>query len=222
MLMNLTKLRGVHILVGLLVSLASVHAQNYEVTPLVGATFGGTVHLEQTGAPNFYASVADSINFGIAGGYRMGSSDGEGYDVFEFRWLRQDSHLFVHQDPLVPTPYSATAFRPSISFNHFLGDFTHEWTIQEARTFVPFVTGSLGAAVMSGPASSATRFEFGVGAGVKIFPTTHYGFRVKVEYLPIVMHAELQRFVCAAGCIVVLNGGVMNQFEVTVGPSFRF
>jgi hypothetical protein len=40
--------------------------------------------------------------------------------------------------------------------------------------------------------------------------------------LPMVMHADLQQVVCTVGCVVVLGGGVMNQFEVTVGPTFRF
>jgi hypothetical protein len=41
-----------------------------------------------------------------------------------------------------------------------------------------------------------------------------------VEYLPLVMHTELQRLVCVGGCVVVLNGGVMNQFELSFGPAF--
>jgi hypothetical protein len=38
----------------------------------------------------------------------------------------------------------------------------------------------------------------------------------------MLMEAEVQNVVCAAGCIVVLNGGLMNQFAVTAGPIFRF
>jgi hypothetical protein len=63
---------------------------------------------------------------------------------------------------------------------------------------------------------------FGVGTGVKIFPARTWKFRLGVEYMPIVMHTELQKLVCISGCIVVLNGGIMNQFQVTFGPSFRF
>jgi hypothetical protein len=50
----------------------------------------------------------------------------------------------------------------------------------------------------------------------------HFGVRLAVEYVPIVMHTALQRVVCVNGCIVVLNGGIMNQFDVNVGPIFRF
>lgn len=211
--------------IGFVVSLTCLVAADephYEITPLVGTTFGGTMHLEQAGTENFYGHVADSVSFGVAGGYRFEGEEANDHDVIEFRWRRQDSHMYVNQDPLVVTPYSSGSFRPSISMDHFLGDFTHEFTIPEARSFQPFVSGSVGAALLSGPASSAVRLAFGIGTGVKIFPSAHYGFRIKVEYLPLVMHTELQKLVCVGGCVVVLNGGVMNQFEVSLGPAFRF
>jgi hypothetical protein len=136
--------------------------------------------------------------------------------------MRQNTHLTVNQDPLVATPYTSASFRPSITLDHFLGDFTREFDIRDAPGIQPYITGSLGAALISAPASSATRFVFGVGTGLKIFPTRTWGFRLGVEYLPIVMHTELQKLVCVGGCIVVLNGGIMNQFQVTFGPAFRF
>ena len=200
----------------------SAFGQRYEITPLVGARYGGTMELEQASAPNVDAHVADSVSFGLAGGFRLNGPDDDGYDVIEFRWMRQNTHLSLKQDPLVPASSTGNSFRPSISLDHFLADFTHEFTIKEASSIQPFLTGSLGAARMSAPASSSTRFAFGIGAGVKIFRTTHWGFRFKVEYLPTVMHGELQRLVCAGGCIVVLSGGLMNQFEVSFGPAFRF
>ncbi len=206
----------------LFVIAVSAHGQKYEIAPLIGGSYGGTIKLEQASTPNVDAHVADSFIFGIAGGFRFDGEEGEGYDAIEFRWFRQDTNLFLKQDPLVATPSSTASFRPGIALDHFLGDFTHEFTIEEAPKIYPFVTASLGAARMSTPASSATRFAFGIGTGVKVFPGKHWGFRLSVEYLPIVMSAELQRLVCAGGCVVVLNGGVMNQFVFSAGPSFRF
>ena len=178
--------------------------------------------LEQALTPNVEAHVADSFTFGVAGGIRYEGDEGEGYNAIEFRWMRQNTHLFFKQDPLVPTPSIGASFRPGITLDHFLGDFTHEWNLQDAKMIHPYLTLSAGAARMSAPASSATRFAFGVGTGVNVFPSRHWGFRLNVEYLPVVMHAELQRLVCAGGCIVVLNGGVMNQFVFSLGPGFRF
>ena len=215
--------RRSYLFIALLVSVVSAPGQQYEITPLLGGSFGGTIKLEQASTPNVEAHVADSFSFGVTGGIRFDGEEGEGYDAIEFRWWRQDTHLFLNQDPLVPTPLiAATSFVPGITLDHFLGDFTHEFTIKEAPKIQPFLTASLGAARMSAPASSATRFAFGIGTGVKVFPDKHWGFRLSVEYLPIVLHAELQRLVCVSGCIVVLNGGVMNQFVFSLGPSYRF
>jgi hypothetical protein len=213
----------VYLPVALVLSCGSVHGQKYEITPLVGGAFGGTMKLEQALTENVDAHVADSVTFGIAGGIRFDGEDGEGYDALEFRWMRQDTNLFFKQNPLVATPHNvAGAFSPSIALDHFLGDFTHEFTIKHVPKIYPFLTASIGAARMSAPASSATRFAFGVGTGLKVFPEKHWGVRVYIEYLPIVMHTELQKLVCVNGCIIVLNGGVMNQFQVSVGPAFRF
>ena len=211
-----------YLFAALFVSLESAQAQKYEITPLIGGAFGGTMKLEQALTPNVDAHVADSFSFGIAGGFRFDGEEGEGHDAIEFRWMRQHTHLFLKQDPLVPTPTIASPFLPGVTLDHFLGDFTHEWNVPDARMIHPFLTLSAGAARMSASASSATRFTFGIGTGVKVFPTRHWGFRFNIEYLPIVLHSELQRLVCISGCVVVLNGGVMNQFVLSLGPGFRF
>jgi hypothetical protein len=164
-----------HLFVALFVSVVSAHGQKYEVTPLIGGAFGGTMKLEQALAPNVDAHLADSFSFGVAGGFRFDGEEGEGYDAIEFRWMRQDTHLFFKQDPLVPTPSVAASFRPGIALDHFLGDFTHEFTIRDAPKIYPFLTLSVGAARMSTPASSATRFAFGIGTGVNVFPTKNWG-----------------------------------------------
>jgi Outer membrane protein beta-barrel domain len=206
----------------LLLSLVPAYGQNWELAPLVGARFGGTIKVEQ-GDANFDAHIADSLSYGLIGGYRF-EQDGEGFGVISFRWMRQDSHLGVNQIPLVVNPLTPVLFRPSITLDHFMADFSHEFTVDEEYHIVqPFISVSLGAARMGAPASSATRFAFGFGTGVKIFPSRHWGLRVGFDYMPVVMHAELQSLVCGGGaCSVALNGGIMNQFEVSLGPAFRF
>jgi hypothetical protein len=218
---------GGYLLIALLASSVPARGQRYEITPLIGGAFGGTVKLERALVPNLDAHVADSFSFGVAGGVRFDGqfdgTDNQGYDAIEFRWMRQYTHLFFKLDPLVPIPTVAAVFQPKITLDHFLGDFTHEWNLEDApRSIHPFLTVSVGAARMAAPASSATRFAFGIGTGVKVFPARQWGFRFKVEYLGIVMSTELQRLACVGGCVVVLNGGVMNQFVMSFGPGFRF
>jgi hypothetical protein len=220
--------RCLHVLAALPAVFVSAHAQRYDVTPFVGGVWGGTVKLEQQGLPNVNAEVQGGFSFGVAGGFRFDSDDLDGdvcrhCDSIEFRWLRQNTHVRLKQDAfLVPTPTVAPAFNPAIALDYFLADFAHEWNIDEAKILKPFVMASIGAALLSAPQSSAARFVFGVGTGLEILPKPRWGFRFQVEYLPIVMHAELQRLVCVGGCVVVLNGGIMNRFEVSFGPAFRF
>jgi hypothetical protein len=209
----------------LLLSLTSAYAQqHYEITPLVGGTFFGTIKLGQPDMPNVEANVADSFSFGLVAGYRF-EQDSEGTGVIAFRWIRQNSHLTLNQNPLAVTPFtSVPSFRPSVTLDNFLADFSHEFKLdEEYQSIQPFISVSLGAALMGTPASSATRFSFGFGSGIKVFPWKHYGFRLGVDYLPVVMTAEIQRLVCVGGaCTFALGGGIMNQFEVSLGPAFRF
>jgi hypothetical protein len=200
----------------------TAQAQKFEVSPFVGGRFGGSLKIEQPGQPNFHANIADGIAYGVSGGLVIDGDDCVRCALIEFRWMRASTHLSIPQDPLVPTPLSPTAFRPSVTLDHFLGDFTREWPLEDVRVLRPFIVGTLGAVRMGAPASSATRFVFGIGTGFKVFPAPRWGIRVQAEYLPIVLHAELQTLVCAGGCTVVLNGGISNQFQVSVGPAFRF
>jgi hypothetical protein len=225
--MRVTK-QGLPMVAILAVSLSPLYGQSYEITPLVGGMYGGTVKLEQEAvSPNVHAHVGDSFSFGLAGGFRFDADDIDGEvceacNLIEFRYLRQNTHLSLQQDLLAPTPVTPPTFHPRVTFDNFLGDVTREWPIDEARRIRPFATISLGAVHISTPASSFTRFVFGVGAGLKVFPKPRWGILFQVEYLPIVLQADVQRLVCTAGCIVVLGGGVMNRLEFSVGPTFRF
>ena len=211
------------LLAAVLAFAAAAHGQHFDITPLVGLRTSGSVDIQEEGqAPQAHASLGDSAAFGVAAGVRFFSEDGcDDCSVIEFRWMRQNTNLGIKQAAPVATPLLAFGRAP-VTLDHYLGDFTYEWDIQEAKAVRPFVIGSLGAARLSTPASSSTRFTFGLGAGVKIFPQRHWGVRLQVEYLPMLMHAEVQRVVCTGGCIVALGGGLMNQFEFSLGPVFRF
>ena len=143
--------QGWRLSIALVVSLSAASGQRSDITPLVGARYGGSLKLEQQGTPNFEAHLADGISYGIAGGFRFGDEGCEGCNLFEFRWIRQGTHLGLKQDPLVPTPLTVTAFRPALTLNRFLGDLTHEFDIEGAPAFKPFALMSLGAAAFQLP-----------------------------------------------------------------------
>ncbi len=218
-------------LVALAVVLAGVlpaRGQSFDASAFIGGRFGGVFNIEETGVPNFRANLGDSLTFGAGGGFRFDQEDCVGCGLIEFRWMRQDTHLTVKQDPLAPPMVNplgatATAFRAPVTLDHFLGDFTREWPMEGAKSVRPFLTGTLGAVHISAPAAGATRFVFGLGGGFKVFPTHHWGLKFQAEYLPIVLHGALEPIVCTAGtCAVALTGGIANQFTVSLGPVFRF
>jgi len=203
-------------------------AQKFEITPLVGATFGGTIKVQQEGQDDvFRAHLKDSISYGIAGGFRFSGGDYSDYcedcSVIEFRWMRQDSRLGLEKLPLTINPLGAPIGSVGVTLDHYLGDFTHEWAFKTSHATVrPYLTASLGAARMATEAGAKTRFAFGFGTGVKIFSEKRWGLRLNVEYLPTVMHADVQTLDCRVACVVSLTGGVMNQFAVSIGPVIRF
>jgi len=137
-------------------------------------------------------------------------------DVVEFRWTRQDSHIHAEDVPGIN-------FERRVTLDQFHGDFTHEYSPEDWRKWArPYVMGSVGATRLSaGAGNHFTRFSFGIGGGVKFFPSRHLGFRVQAEWLPIVVTANAA-FICGAGCVVHIRGDIANQAEIVVGPIFRF
>lgn len=208
------------ILAALFLGVTSVRGQDFEVGPMFGERIGGSFNLEQEAVPNFQANLADSFSWGLAGGVRFDDDGCIDCSNVQFRWLRQNTHLGLSQNLLMPS--TTSSFRPNVTLDYFLGDLTHEFPLEESQAIRPLLTLTLGAMNMSAPASSATRFVFGIGTGVKVFPNPRWGFRLEVEYLAVVLQSP-QRLVCgSSSCIVVLNGGITNQFQISIGPAFRF
>jgi len=191
----------------------------FEAAALFGGAFGGTIKLGEEGFRNRDANIANTFAWGLAAGFRFNGEECLNCNAIDFRWMWQpDTHLSAGS----PSNF-IPALRPSLSVNRFMVDFTHEFEIEDYPIVRPFVTLSLGAARLAAPQSTFTRFLFGLGTGVKIFPKPRWGFRVQAEYSPIVVNASVQNVLCAAGgCIVALGGGVVNQFLATAGPEFHF
>jgi hypothetical protein len=136
-------------------------------------------------------------------------------NLVEFRWARQDTHVHLRG--------SAESGENAV-LDQFQGDFTHEYILEEwPHSVRPFVMGSAGAThVGGGTSSSFTRFSFGIGGGIKVYFSRHFGVRMQGEWLPLVVEPEVTSFVCGAGCIVHLSARLVSQGEIAVGPIFRF
>jgi hypothetical protein len=180
----------------------------FDLTPLVGyRTYLGfpTGH-----PPSSHLILSGGLSYGMSAGVRLDEEN-----LVEFRWARQDTHVHLRG--------SAESGENAV-LDQFQGDFTHEYILEEWPHGVrPFVMGSAGAThVGGGTSSSFTRFSFGIGGGIKVYFSRHFGVRMQGEWLPLVVEPEVTSFVCGAGCIVHLSARLVSQGEIAVGPIFRF
>jgi len=73
--------------------------------------------------------------------------------------------------------------------DQFHGDFSHEPFIEDWPSWArPFVLASVGATHLSaGGTLSFTRFSFGIGGGIRLYATRHFGWKIQAEWLPVVV-----------------------------------
>jgi hypothetical protein len=184
----------------------------FDFTPFVGYRTGMSFPIEPhvTGTnPHFALDARPS--YGVSFGVRL-EEDG----FVEIRWARQDS--YIHSDDFsVPVP------RKRVTLDQFHADFSREYVVDEWRPWArPFVLLGLGATrISNGAELHFTRFSFGIGGGLRFYPTRHLGFKIQAEWLPILVNPQVA-FVCGSGCIIHMRSSVTSQGEVVVGPVLRF
>jgi hypothetical protein len=153
-----------------------------------------------------------SPSYGVSFGMRLRAEE----DLVEIRWARQDS--YVHAEDIMPQPP-----RQRVILDQFHGDFSHEPLVEYWPSWAkPFVIASVGATHVSGDTNiNFTRFSFGIGGGIRFYPSRHLGFKIQAEWVPVFVDPHVA-FICGAGCVVHVGGGVSSQGEVFAGPIFRF
>jgi hypothetical protein len=196
-------------------SAESLEIQGVEVTPFIGGRFGGTFEIQPEGAAEVRASLNDTTSYGVAAGIRY-----DDFSVIEFRWTRAKSALRLGTGIEI-NPLSMSV--ADVTLNQFHGDFTREFPLEEVKGLRPFLMASVGATHLGTANDGFTRFSFGLGTGLKLFLNSKLGLRVQAQWLPIWVAPEVRSFACGfGGCFVVLSGQLTEQFEVSVGPVFRF
>ncbi len=185
----------------------------FEVTPFVGyrtaMSFPVEPHVTGTD-PRVVVNASPS--YGLSFGVRLRNED----DLVEIRWARQDSYL--HSEDISPAPP-----RQKVVIDQFHGDFSHEPYVEEVPSWAkPFVLASVGATrVSSSTEINFIRFSFGIGGGIRLYPTRHVGFKIQAEWLPLLVEPH-GAFICGAGCIIHVGGTLSSQGEVFAGPILRF
>jgi hypothetical protein len=183
-------------------------AQKVELTPHIGYRFGGTISDLYTAAQY---DINASESYGLTLNYTIGLM---GDTQLDFSWSRQDTDFEVFNFNRVET-YDVT-------IDYWQAGGLKQW--HEDESVRPFVLASIGAAHYSpGPADweSATRFAFGLGGGVKLFPGQHIGFRLQGRLLGTYASGGGAIF-CSGGCAFAFGGNFLWQMEFTAGLVFAF
>lgn len=186
---------------------------NIDVTPHIGIRTNMSF-VAEPGADGTrpHVSFGSSPSRGVAVGVRYNDED-----LIEFRWSRQDTKVNI-------TGAIITPVRASVLIDQFHMDCSHEYVLPEWPAWArPFVIGSVGVtrATSTGISGGFTRFSFGIGGGIKAFPSPHFGFKFQAQWLPVWVQPEVQA-VCGFGCVIRLTGQLASQGEVMVGPVIRF
>jgi hypothetical protein len=136
-------------------------------------------------------------------------------DLIEVRWARQDSYNHVEDITTQPA-------RQRMILDQFHGDFSHEPFVEDWPSWAkPFVLASVGATHLSSTNSNFTRFSFGIGGGIRLYATRHFGLKIQAEWLPVFADPHVV-FICGGGCVLHVGGTVASQGEVFAGPILRF
>ncbi len=155
--------------------------------------------------------VDASPSYGVSFGVRPREED-----LVEVRWARQDSYL--HSEEITSQPV-----RQRMILDQFHGDFSHEPLVEDWPAWAkPFVLASVGATHVSSSTNlNFTRFSLGIGGGIRLYASRHFGFKIQAEWLPVFADPQVV-FICGGGCIVHVGGTLASQGEVLAGPILRF
>jgi len=192
-----------------------VEIQGFEVTPFIGARFGGSFDIRPDSPFQVQATLKDATSYGLSAGVRF-----DDFSLVEFRFTRSVSQ-FRFDVPFAPLGPSLG----DVSLNQFHADFTHEFLVP-VKGLRSFLTASVGATHIAAANDGFTRFSFGFGGGLKQFVGSRLAIRAEAQWLPILIEPEVGAWACGTlqvgGCFVVLNGRLTEQFQLTVGPVIRF
>jgi len=193
-----------------------VQIQSFEVTPVVGLRLGGTFDIQPDAPASVEARLEDAASYGFSAGVRF-----DDFSLIEFRWTQATSTLRFG----APFGFLGASVG-DVTLNQFHADFTREFVIPEVKGLRSFLTGSLGVTHIGAAQDAFTRFSFGFGAGLKQFLGSRLAVRAEAQWLPILVDPSVSGFACGTiqfgGCLVVLDGDLVQQFQLSIGPVVRF
>ncbi len=191
----------------LILSLAAIHVQSAEFTPVIGYRWGGSFK---------DASTDETLNLDSGRSYGLKLAvDYEADGQLEVFYSRQETNL-------KPNALFSDdrRFELDMDYFHFGGV-----RFYQAKGVVPFVAGSLGITHMSPHRSefdSETRLSLGVGGGIK-WPISHRAdLHLEGRALSTFIDSAGEIFCANGRCVVHVKSDAFWQLEASAGVTIRF
>jgi opacity protein-like surface antigen len=203
----------------LLFSSAALGQGKLEITPMVGVSTAGGVDINTDVAQRTSLSVGSGFTWGGTLGYYLSR-----YVQFEVQYARQNSSLAPSFDVGPEDPLSI-----GLGIDQILGNFVFQTNLA-GGTFSPFFLVGAGAAIFTpdnrdigdlDPIDSATRFQWGIGGGLKVFVSSNVGFRFQGRYKPTNAGSEVQFWCGIWTCGPVNATQYLNSGEFLGGVIIR-
>ena len=184
------------------------HADDIEVTPILGYTFGGGLENSISGND---LDMAEGESFGVILGLRDKSRTGA---MYEFLYSRQSTSLKGDGTAFSDDP----RFDIDINYFHLGGIYG-----KEGEALNPYVSGGLGVTHMSPErGDSETRFSFSLGGGLMIPLSARVGLRLEGRGFGTFFNDRSSIFCVNNSCVVRIRGDLMWQFTAFTGVVFNF
>ena len=203
----------------LLFASAALGQGKLEITPMAGIATAGSLDLN--------TEVSNRESFSVGSGFTWGGTLGyylSRYVQFEVQYARQNSNLSPDFDIDPDLPESV-----DLGVDQILGNFVFQTNLA-GGTFSPFFLVGAGAAIFTPDNAdlpegeeldSATRFQWGIGAGLKVFVNSNIGFRFQGRYKPTNAGSQPEFWCGIWSCAVVDATQYLNSGEFLGGVIIR-
>lgn len=203
----------------LLLSSAAFGQGRFEFTPMVGISTAGSVDLDINDLDRRSFSVGSGFTWGGTLGYFLSR-----YVQFEVEYARQNSSLSRNFDLDPDIPQSI-----GLGVDQILGNLVFQTSLAGGGV-APFFLVGAGAAIFTPDNSelapedelnSTTRFQWGIGGGVKLYVTDRVGFRFQGRYRPTNVGSQPEIWCGIWNCAVVDATQYLNAGEFLGGVIIR-
>ena len=198
-------------------AMSAAQESSVELTPFVGARFGGTFESELPSVEPIEYEMEDSASFGLILNWRHKTNT-----QWEVLYSQQASEAlyFGPDDPDAPDPEVDV----DIHVLQIGGTY-----LFEGQRAIPYLAATLGGTHIrtgSGNDQDDTFFSGSIGFGVKLLPASNVGIRLEGRAYGTLVDSDSRLF-CSTGpdqnvCAVQIEGNLLSQFEVFAGVTFRF